>query len=123
MKKMLMILSLMIPFNTHALTPEDAKQLIEFNEKYFSQKELINNPDLCSFHNSIIKISNQKKEQLHCNGRSKSPETKDQDLVNQMSALNNSMAVMEMQHPESDLSPESIKDYAIQKMISQGFNK
>jgi hypothetical protein len=122
MKILVLCLMMLVSTSTYAITQEDAKQLIDFNEKSFSPKELINNQELCSFHNSLIKISKNKKELLQCNTRKDSPETQDQVLLNQLTNVTQSMALIEMVHPEVEpLSPKSIQSFAIQKMKMQGF--
>lgn len=60
---MIKLLLLFLSLNIYAMSKEEALELLEIN-KIFSKKEILNNYELCSFQNTLLK--KLKKELLVC---------------------------------------------------------
>lgn len=111
--KLFIFLSL-ISLRSFALDSESANQMIKLHEQSFTEKQLMNNKDLCHFHNSLLTDAGRdKKELLDC-GRNEAPKTNDEQLSVQLHNLNGLNKISQAQHPDSDSS--SIIDDALSRI-------
>lgn len=125
MKLFLTLSLLCLSTLSFAFSPEQAEELLKIHESTFTNKQIINNPDLCAFHNSLIDeaASKFKHEKLACS-RTEAPATKEVEVATQLNNIESVTKIVEMKHPEQEeLSSDSIYNYAQRKMISEGFGK
>lgn len=79
---------------TNASKESSAKEIIKMNESLFSYKELITKPELCSYHNELLKEVGR--EEIPCS-RKPTPETKDAAVAGQLKEVSKLTQVMEPQ--------------------------